>query len=118
MPIGAQAALSEMPNSLTQIASQLRSLPVGGVPEPAKSVLKSEVAKFNMAFDVLEGTLSKLNAQTCAPNDQAAVSPILGNPVVLGNLVSGLLILAGPNGGLVERYEGFTSKWQSARKAA
>lgn len=116
--IGAQAALTEMPQSLTQIATQLRSLPGGTIAEPAKSALKSEVAKFNMAFDVLEGTLSKLNAQTCAPGDRAAVSPMLGNPVVLGNLVSGLLILAGPNGALVERYEGFTNQWQSARKAA
>ncbi len=116
--IGAQAALSDMPQSLTQIASQLRTLPDGAVAEPVKSALKSEVAKFNMAFDVLENTLSKLNAQTCAPGDRAVVSPMLGNPVLLGNLVSGLLILAGPNGQLVERYEGFTSQWQTARKAA
>lgn len=116
--VGVQAALTDMPQSLTQIAAQLRTLPVGTVTEPAKSALKSEVAKVNMAFDVLEGTLSKLNAQTCAPADLAAVAPILGNPVVLGNLVSGLLILAGPNGQLVERYEGFTNQWQSARKAA
>lgn len=116
--VGIQVAMRDLPQSLTQIAGQLRALPAASVQDGEKNTLKSEVAKFNIAFDVLESTVSKVSAKTCTPQDRAVVAPFLAKADVLGNLVGGLLILAGPDEALVERYEGFTQVWNNAKIAA